>query len=63
VQHGRCFIDIDMQHCPNCRGGELEIIAAILERPGIEKILTHLGLDPQPPPMAPARAPGRARAG
>ncbi len=25
-----------MQHCPNC-GGEFEIIAAILERPVIEK--------------------------
>jgi hypothetical protein len=35
--------DIDMQHCPNCGGGELKIIAAILERPVIEKILSHLG--------------------
>jgi hypothetical protein len=42
--------DIDMQHCPNCGAAELKIIAAILERPVIEKILTHLGLDPQPPP-------------
>ena len=42
--------DIDMQHCPNCGAGELKIIAAIVERPVIEKILTHLGLDPQPPP-------------
>jgi hypothetical protein len=42
--------DIDMQHCPNCGARELKIIAAILERPVIEKILTHLGLDPQPPP-------------
>jgi Putative transposase len=42
--------DIDMQHCPNCGGGELKIIAAILERPVVEKILTHLGLDAQPPP-------------
>ena len=47
--------DIDMQHCPKCGGGELKIIAAILERPVIEKILTHLGLDPQPPPRARAR--------
>jgi len=47
--------DIDMQHCPNCSGGELKIIAAILERPVIEKILTHLGLDPQPPPRGRAR--------
>jgi hypothetical protein len=40
--------EIDMQRCPNCGAGELKIGAAILERPVIEKILTHLGLDPQP---------------
>ena len=50
--------DIDMQHCPNCGAGELKIIAAILERPVIEKILTHLGLDPQPPPWGRAREAG-----
>ena len=33
----------DMQHCPNCGGGELKIIAAILEWPVIEKILAHWG--------------------
>jgi hypothetical protein len=49
--------DIDMRHCPNCGGGQLRVIAAILERPVIEKILTHLGLDPQPPPRG--RAPPR----
>ena len=46
---------IDVERCPNCGTGELKIIAAILERPVIEEILTHLGLDPQPPP------PGRVR--
>ena len=51
--------DIDMQHCPNCRSGELKIIAAILERSVIEKILSHLGLDPQPPPRGLAREAGR----
>lgn len=51
--------DIDMQHCPNCGAGELKIIAAILERPVIEKILTHLGLDPQPPPRGGARGAGQ----
>jgi len=51
--------DIDMQHCPNCGGGELKIIAAILERPVIEKILTHLGLDPQPPPRVRASQAGQ----
>lgn len=49
--------DIDKQHCPNCGAGELKTIAAIFERPVIERILTHLGLDPQPPPR------GRARGG
>ena len=47
-----------MQHCPNCGDGELKIIAAILKRPVIEKILTHLGLDPQPPPRGRARETG-----
>ena len=47
-----------MQHCPSCGPGELKIIAAILERPVIEKILAHLGLDPQPPPKGRAREPG-----
>ena len=46
--------EIDMEHCPNC-GGELKIIAAILEQPVIEKILTHLGLQARAPPGAPAR--------
>ena len=50
--------DIDMQHCPNCGAGELKIIAAILERQVIEKILGHLGLDPQPPPKGRAREAG-----
>jgi hypothetical protein len=36
-----------MQHCPNCGAGELKIIAAMLQRPVIGKILAHLGLDPR----------------
>jgi hypothetical protein len=51
---GRLF-DIDMQHCPNCAGGELKSIATIVVRPVIERILIHLGLDPQPPPRGRAR--------
>ena len=46
--------DIDMQHRPNC-GGELMIIAAILEQPVIEKVLTHLGLQSRAPPRAAER--------
>ena len=49
---------VDMQHCPNCGGGELKIIAAILERPVIEKILKHLRSEPQPLPKGPGRPTG-----
>ena len=45
-----------MEHCPNC-GGDLKIIAAILEAPVIEKILTHLGLQARAPLRALARGP------
>ena len=47
-----------MQNCPNCGAGELKIIAAILERPVIEKIFAHLGLDLQPRPKGRAREAG-----
>jgi hypothetical protein len=50
--------DIDLQHCPRCGGVQVKIVAAILERAAIEKILTHLGLDPQPPPRGKAREAG-----
>jgi hypothetical protein len=46
--------DLDLTRCPHC-GGDLRIIAAILQRQAIEKILNHLGLDPQRPPRTPAR--------
>ena len=46
--------EIDLEDCPNC-GGELKIIAAILEAPTIERILTHLGLQARAPPRAAAR--------
>lgn len=48
--------EIDMEHCPNC-GGELKIIAAILETTVIERTLEHLGLPARAPPRSPARAP------
>ena len=46
--------ELDLEHCPNC-GGELKIVAAILEAPVIERILTHLGLQARAPPRAAAR--------
>ena len=45
---------VPMEHCLNC-GGELKIIAVILEQPVIEKILTHLGLQARAPPRSAAR--------
>ena len=45
--------DIDIEQC-QC-GGKLKLIAVIEEPAVIEKILTHLGLSPQPPPRSPAR--------
>jgi hypothetical protein len=44
-----------MEHCAN-RGGELEVIAAILKAPVIERIHEHRGLPARSPPQAPARA-------
>ena len=49
------LFDIALQRCPRCGGGQVKIIAAILERAVIGKILIHLGLDPQPPPRSKAR--------
>ncbi|MEZ5659463.1 MAG: hypothetical protein R3E83_13330 [Burkholderiaceae bacterium] len=54
--------DIDMTHCPNCGQGKLKILAAILERAAIEKILNHLGIDAQAPPRGKARMPGADQA-
>jgi hypothetical protein len=50
----KLVFEIDIEHCPNC-GAELKIIAAILEQPVIEKILSHLGLQARAPPGAPTR--------
>jgi hypothetical protein len=52
---------LDLEHCPNC-GGELKIIAAILQAPVIEQILTHLGLQARAPPRSPARGSQRQTA-
>ena len=45
--------DIDIEQCA-C-GGKLKLVAVIEEPAVIEKILKHIGLDPQPPPRTPAR--------
>jgi hypothetical protein len=47
-------LNLDLTHCPHC-GGQLRVVAAILQPQAIDKILNHLGLEAQPPPRAPAR--------
>jgi hypothetical protein len=42
--------------CPRC-GQPMRIIAFILVRPVIERILTHLELPSEPPAVLPARSP------
>ena len=49
--------EIDIEHCPHC-GGNMKIIAAILERAAITKILNHLGLPARAPPRSPAKVQG-----
>ena len=41
--------DLDLRRCPSCGARELKLIAAILQRAAIGRILTQLGLDPRPP--------------
>ncbi len=53
----RRVFDIDMHHCPNGGTGQLKVVATMVERAVIEKLLRHLGLDPQPPPRAPVDDP------
>ena len=46
---------IDMARCPVCQQGTLRIIAAITEARVVKKILRHVKLAVDPPPIAPAR--------
>jgi len=45
---------VDVLRCADC-GGRRVMIATITAADPIHRILTHLGLAPQPPPIAPAR--------
>src|SRR6266446_3307433 len=46
---------VDMARCPWCQEGTLRLIAAITHGEVIRKILCHLKLAADPPPIAPAR--------
>ena len=47
---------IDLTECPDC-GGEVKLIAVIMERKVVRKILDHLGLPSEPPRVTSARGP------
>ena len=47
--------DVDMATCPFCHQGTLRLIAVITQGEVISKILRHLKLAADPPPIAPAR--------
>jgi hypothetical protein len=49
--------EIDLEHCLQC-GGTIKIIAAILERAAITKILNHLGFPTRATPRSPAKVQG-----
>jgi Putative transposase len=46
---------LEMARCPCCQRGALRIIAAITHSEVMRKILQHLKLSADPPPIAPAR--------
>ena len=47
---------LDLAHCPFCPHGTLRLIAVITQGEVIRKILHHLKLSVDPPPIAPARS-------
>ncbi len=50
------MFEIDVLVCEHC-GGRRRVIAFITQTSVVERILSHLGLPTEPPPIAPARAP------
>jgi hypothetical protein len=46
---------LDMEHCPRCQRGTLRLIAVITQGEVTSKILRHLKLAVDPPPIASAR--------
>ena len=52
----RRTFDVDILECPRCLG-RLRVLAVISEREPVQRILRHLGLPTEPPPVARARDP------
>ena len=56
MQYENHSFGFDMLICPRCQG-KMRLVAMVKEGKALEKILTHIGIDPTPPKLAPARAP------
>ena len=52
----RRSFSVDVLECPKCHG-RLRVVAVITEREAARRILAHLGLPTEPPPVARARDP------
>jgi uncharacterized protein YbaR (Trm112 family) len=52
----RRSLDVDVLACPKCHG-RLRLLAVITEREPVVRILSHLGLPTEAPPLARARDP------
>ena len=52
----RRSFSVDVLECPRCHG-RLRLVAVITEREPVRRILAHLGLPSEPPPLARARDP------
>jgi len=46
----------DLEHCSQC-GGKMKVISAIMDVDVIRRILTHIGVSPDPPKLSPSRFP------
>jgi hypothetical protein len=52
----RRSFEVDVLECPRCHG-RLRVVAVITERDAARRILAHLGMPTEPPPIARARDP------
>jgi hypothetical protein len=52
----RRSLDVDVLQCPKCQG-RLRVLAVITEREPVRRILAHLGVPTDAPPVARARDP------
>ena len=52
----RRSMGVDVLECPKCQG-RLRVLAVITERQPVQRILSHLGMATEAPPLARARDP------